>query len=133
MASLTLGISHGMVFILDPYNPDFIVPEYIKNALVASTDSCTSIAVQPEVDGDVEISMLCSGEIPPDLVHVGSASVALPSGKIAVTTADSGSLIEYDVPGDHASVSIYVDDVKFPARVFINVHIDTGWAHARSH
>lgn len=133
MSSVTIGAAHGIVFIFDPQPPDVVVPECVADSLVASTDSCTSVAVQPEVDGDVEISMLCSGEIPPDLVHVGSASVALPSGKIAVTTADSGSLIEYDVPDDHASVSIYVDDVKFPARVFINVHIDTGRAHARSH
>ena len=42
-------------------------------------------------------------------------------GTLAVDTADEGKLFERDVPKGHVTVSIWVDDLREPRRVFINV------------
>ena len=121
MDSVITSVHHGIVFILDPRNKDVQIPEYIKNELVAATDSCISVVTQAEVDGEVEIILAFSEAAPSDLIHIARGTLRVPHGTLAVDTADEGILFERDVPKGRATVSIWVDDMTHPTRVFINV------------
>jgi len=121
MDSVITSVHHGIVFILDPRNKEVQIPEYVKNELVAATDSCISVVTQAEVDGEVEITLAFSEAAPSDLIHIARGNIRVPHGTLAVDTADEGILFERDVPKGRATVSIWVDDMKHPMRVFINV------------
>lgn len=119
MSSVTVGVPHGILFILDPNDEDALVPEYNDDELVSATDSCISVAVQPEVDGDVEISMSYSDMAPPELTRVASKEINVKHGTVACITAGFDSILfEYSVPECRVT---WVDDAKAPSRVMVNV------------
>lgn len=43
------------------------------------------------------------------------------NGKIAVVTAEFQRVLEVDVPAGNVGVSIWVDDLRNPAQIVINV------------
>jgi hypothetical protein len=121
MDSVITSVHHGVIFILDPRNRDVLIPEIVGDELVIATDSCISVLTQASVDGEVEVSLAFSEAAPPGLVHVARGNIRVPHGTLTVDTADEGVLFERDVPKGRVTVSIWVDDMRHPERVFINV------------
>ena len=121
MNSIFVSPPNAILFVLDPTNKNAVVPPYIDGEIVAVTDTCVSVGTQADVDGEVEISMSLSGVVPIDLNKVLSRNILVPGGKIAVVTSEFQKVLELDVPAGSAYVSIWVDDLRNPARVFINI------------
>jgi hypothetical protein len=121
MDSVVTSVHHGILFLLDPRNRDFQIPDVVKGELVNATDSCISIVTRAEVDGEVEVMLAFSEAAPSDLFHVARGTIRVPHGTLAVDTADEGKLFERDVPKGRVTVSIWVDDSREPTKVFINV------------
>lgn len=118
---LSISSSHPIVFVLDFANDDAEIPEYSVDSLVASNDSCVSIRVMSDVDGEVEVGL--GGSLPKDerLQEVFRGVVAAPSRKIAVVSSENEVLVETPVAGGAASVVIRVDDEEHPSKVLVEV------------
>ncbi|MGY3230959.1 hypothetical protein ACVWWJ_002443 [Luteibacter sp. HA06] len=121
VGSVIRNIPHGILFVMDPGNQDVLIPEYVEHHLVASNDSCLSIATQAPCDGDTEVSLILHGSAPLGLFRLGVWDLGVPNGVIAVTTSDDEMLFECQVPIGHASMSVWVDDHRWPAKVCINI------------
>jgi hypothetical protein len=121
MESITVSVHHGILFILDPANAGVLIPEYVDDQPVASTASCLSVVVQPSVDGDVEVSLGFREAAPTGLFRIALGHIAVPHGTVAVDTADEGVLLERTVPAGRATVSIWVDELRGPTRMFVNI------------
>lgn len=130
MKSVTINVPHGILFILDPNNKDVLIPEYVDGELVSVTDSCLSVVTLAPVDGDTEVSMAFNEAAPRELTRVAYDNISVPHGRLAVTTSDDGSVFEADVPVGRVTVSIWVDDLEDPSRVFVNVEPNVGSAHS---
>jgi hypothetical protein len=110
-----------MLFILDPKDKDVLVPPYVENELVAASDTCMSMAVQPEVDGDVEVSMTIGGATPGGLLRAATGRIRTSHGTLAIIASAYDPLIECVVPAGRISLSIWVDDPKFPTKVLVKI------------
>jgi hypothetical protein len=128
--SVSINVPHGMLFILDPNNADVLMPECVDGELVSVTDSCISVATLVPVDGDTEVSMAFNEAAPRELIRVAYDNISVPHGRLAITTSDDGGVFEADVPVGRVTVSIWVDDLEDPSRVFVNVESGIGSAHS---
>lgn len=122
MKSVVVSVPHGILFILDPKNKDVLAPAYVENELIAATDSCISVAVQPEVDGDVEVSITLGEATPGELSRAAIGDLLTPHGSLAVIIAsDDQPIVQCDVPAGTVTLSVWVDDLRFPAKVVVNI------------
>lgn len=110
-----------MLFIQDPESKGVNIPEYVKNEIVAATDSCISVATQAPCDGDVEVALTQTKATLGNLLRLGSWELSTASGRLAVVAADDELILEQRVPRARTTVSVWVDDLKGPAKVSINI------------
>ncbi|AOT07694.1 hypothetical protein [Pseudoalteromonas luteoviolacea] len=120
---ITLPVPNAIVFLYDSANQDIQIPEYIDNVLVAANEKCVSIGTQLDVDGDVTIKLSNQRD---DLdknscERVFDGVICTPGKKLAVSTSEDEAILQVDVKGDKAKVSVWVDDSSFPSLVLIEV------------
>jgi hypothetical protein len=121
MGRAVLSPPNAILFVLDPTNKDTAVPPYVAGELTAATATCVSVGTQADVDGDVDVSLDPASGAPADMQQVFLGVIATPSGKLAVVTSHFQRVLEVDVPSDAAEVSIWADDLRYPAHVAIGV------------
>lgn len=110
---------HPILFLLDCFIRNMVVPEYNPERVVSVRDSCILLRTIAEVDGDVTVTL---AEILPreaSGVEVFAGTIAAPSGRLAVVTSDNEKLLETRVHGKRATVRIVVDDAVYPRRILI--------------
>jgi hypothetical protein len=121
VGSIVSNISHGILFVMDPGRSEIIVPEYLEQSLVAATESCISVGTQAPCDGDTEVSLTLHGPAPNGLFRLGLWDLDVPMGTLVVRASDDEPLLECEVPIGRVTVSVWVDDHRWPTRVCINI------------
>lgn len=121
MSSIVFSPPQGIIFLLDPGNKDAIIPDDVQESIVMATESCVSVWTQAEVDGDTEVTLSASQDIPGGLFQVAIVEIVLPHHVLAVVTSEDEVILKEDVPQDRAKVSIWVDDKDNPGQVFVRV------------
>lgn len=121
MNSVTIGPPNAILFVFDPTDKNVIVPRYIDGVLTAATETCVSVGTQEPVDGNTEVSLEFGDGTPSLLYQVFVGSILTPGGKIAVVTSEFHRVLELDVTKGKVGLSIWVDDLRNPARVVVNV------------
>jgi hypothetical protein len=124
MSSVTISLSHPILFVFDFSNPAFSVPEFDPNAPVSANSNGISIRSASEVDGEVIVNL--TEAIPTAVASAGHevfvGSIAAPSKRVAVVTAENEKLVEAAVPTTTAKIRVVVDDPE---------HAMTIWVEAR--
>lgn len=118
MSTLITEVQDGILFILDPGNSDAVVPKYMDDHVVSSTDTCISISTQPSCDGETKVS-ISSDDLPTHLYKVFEGKIALPSKAAALVTSDFNRLFELELKSDIALVTVFVDDLISPNDILV--------------
>ena len=110
MKSITFSPAHPIVFICDYDNLDAEIPIHDEASLVCATNTCISVGTQPNVDGDVTITLATrdpqSKEGP--YIEVFSGVVEVPNGELAIVTSEDEKLLAIDVASTSAaSLSVF--------------------------
>lgn len=121
MSRAVLSPPHAILFVLDPSSNDVTVPPYVDGELTAATSTCVSFGTRADVDGETEIVLNTSLITPADLRRAFRGVIETPSGKVAVVTSQFERILEVDVPGTLAEVSIWADDLVNPSHVTVAV------------
>jgi hypothetical protein len=124
MKSITFSPAHPIVFICDYDNLDAEIPIHDEASLVCATNTCISVGTQPNVDGDVTITLATrepqSEEEP--YTEVFSGVVEVPNGELAIVTSEDEKLLAIDVASTSAAVRVWVDNQVTPRRVWVIAH-----------
>lgn len=127
MMSARVAPLNPIVFVLDMSSSDTEVPEYSDNAIVASTKSCISIAIQSYVDGETEIGITDDVQsISPKQMRVFAGNIRTPSKRVSVVTAELEEIVGLESGTADTFVDVWVDDRDSPARVTIGVKSSRG-------
>lgn len=121
MNSVIVEVPHAILFVVDPTNNETIIPAYSPDQVVATTDTCVSIATQAPEDGATEILLGIGYENVGNYHLVFNGSISIHGGKIAVLTAELESLLEVDVPNGRTKFLIFVNDVYYASAVVIQL------------
>jgi hypothetical protein len=126
MTSTMISPPNAILLIMDPGNAEAVIPQSMNDGLVAATRSCVVVGTQAFVDGETAVSLCFDWEGPPeDLMRVFDGSVLTPQRKLAVMTSELETVLERDVEQSEVSISIWVDDLKNPARVIVRAQPDS--------
>ena len=123
MESVSLSVDHGILFVVDPTNREAIVPEYVEGELVAATDSCLSIAVDPYVDGEVEVSLTTEEVVTTGLHLAATHTLAVPGGVVAIGTAEVDRALEYRLSPGSVVISDWADSFVSASRVVVAIAV----------
>lgn len=121
MGSVILSPPNAILFLMDPDNREVEIPAYIDDHLVASSESCISVGTQVSVDGPTAVTLALGGVAPKHLLLIATVGVFLPMRNLAVVTSEFEVILRQEVAKEVARVSIWVDDGRNPAKVFIGV------------
>jgi len=121
MTKVMCSPPHAIVFVLDPTDSAVVIPEYIEGQPVASTESCVSIVTQTPEDGEVTLEMIQGGSPPSGMHSAFHGGVFSSSGRVAVVQTGMEMLTELEVEPGLIPLSVWLDDLSFPAHVFINI------------
>jgi len=123
MIEAYIAPANPIVFVLDPSNSSIELPQYIDGELVAANETCVSIGIQADVDGETNIQLIDKIESieKNQLSKVFEGSITSPGNKIAVVTAEFDRVIETKILQNNAYLEIWVDDLRAPARVVVCV------------
>jgi 6-phosphogluconolactonase (cycloisomerase 2 family) len=119
----TLSPPNAILFVLDLANDRVVVPEYEPGVLAVATESCVSVSTRADVDGDVTVR-LSRGAPPtgkPEGAEIFKGSIATPGRKVNVVTSELKKVLEVEVDGETAQVSVATDDMEAPSVVWIEV------------
>ena len=102
------------------------IPEYVPGDLVESTDSCISVCTQADVDGAVTIRQSNKkSEIEEAIsdfaesLKVFEGTLSSPSLRVGIHSSEVEKLLEVSVETQKALVAIWVDDSRWPSKVFV--------------
>lgn len=113
-AVATLSLPHPILFVFDLANEAVEIPEYVAGEATAANDSCVSVNTQAGVDGDVTVR-LANALRPSDkegCTLVFKGQVSAPSRRVAVVTSELDKVLEVEISGQVAEVTIAVDDAR---------------------
>jgi hypothetical protein len=123
MSTVTYTPSHPVVFVFDYTNRSVTIPKYDPDNTVSSNESCVSIHTLSSADGDVTVSL--ERVLLPEESHQGTAvydgHIVAPSGRLALVSAENEVLLEVGNVCTKAEVRVFVDDVRWPSRIWIQV------------
>lgn len=121
MSTTTASPPNAILFVLDPTNKDTVVPPYVDGELTAATATCISVGTQASVDGETEVSLHLDTASPTNLYQAFVGSLIAPGGAVAVVTSQFERLLEQEVPNGTVGVSLWVDDLRNPSRVVVQL------------
>lgn len=119
----TLYVPHGIVFIEDPTFNDVEIPEYVDGFTTAATGSCVSVSVMRQCE-DEQVTFKLSDKfsvIGISFKKTFNGFIETPGKKIAIYTSGDEIILEKDVKVEKTQVAVWVDDVKFPGVVMVEV------------
>jgi len=124
VSTVTVSLSHPILFVFDYSNKAFLVPDYDPTTPVSANPTGISIRSASEVDGEVTVHL--NGSIPTDAASAGHevfvGAIAAPSKSVAVVTAENEKLVEASVATTTAKIRVVVDEPE---------HATTIWVEAR--
>lgn len=122
MKSIFISPPNAILFVLDPTNKNILVPPYVDGEVAAINKTCASIGTQAPVDGETEVFMSLTDDAPSSLKQVLFGKIDVPGGKVAVVTSDFKILIECEVNAGFIELSVWVEDLQNPSKVFIKIN-----------
>ncbi len=119
----SLRVTNAILFIVDPANHGFHVPEYVPERPTAANSTCVSVKTRAEVDGVVTLRLVALTSAPEAEagITVYTGQIATPSRTVAVVTSSSDRVLETEVEENTTDISVAVDDVHAPARITVRV------------
>jgi hypothetical protein len=121
MSRAVLGPPNAILFIFDPTSRDVAIPPYVDGELTTATATCVSVGTRADVDGETEVLVEIAPVVPANLQLIFIGVIAIPGRRVAVVTSQLEHVLEIDVVADTAAISIWVDDLRSPARVIIGI------------
>ncbi|MEW1811809.1 hypothetical protein AB0284_13985 [Pseudarthrobacter phenanthrenivorans] len=96
------------------------LPDVTAEGLVWASDDALIIGGTHEMDGDTTIHL--SGQEPSqELILLASKVIGCPAGELTLETVDGEELSQYKVPAGTARIGIWVDDLREPGNVHLQV------------
>lgn len=121
--AVNMRVPNSIIFVSDSNLNEVEYPEYVVGELASSNESCISIGTKAEVDGPVTIRF--SPVEDSDSSHeIYRGFVSTPSKKMVVSTSLEDNVLETEVPGNHSEISVWVNDLKFPSLIEIELHLE---------
>lgn len=117
----TLLVPNGVIFFFDDSHPDIIIPMHDGDYVVDANSSSVSVFTTIDVDGEVfvELANEISESRKENLLHVFEGHIDAPGRKVAMFTSEDDILMEVDVGGTQAKLSVWVDDLESPDTVLV--------------
>jgi hypothetical protein len=113
--------AHPIIFLYDDACDGLIVPEHVRDELVAFNDRCVSVGTQYSAhDGPTRVRM-ARRISRPALIEVFAGTLSTPSGRLSLCTSEAEGLLVVDVGTDRADIRVYVDDARWPSQVDVEV------------
>lgn len=121
MIEASIAPANPIVFVLDPSSDTINVPQYIPGEVVASTESCISVGIQADADGETIIKLATKfADSARGRMHkVFEGKIATPSRKVAVVTAEFEGVVEQPVNAAESTIEVWVDDAGYPGEVLV--------------
>jgi hypothetical protein len=101
------------------------LPEVTAEGLVWASDDALIIGGTNEMDGDTTIH-LAGQEPTQELIPLAPQVITCSGGKLTLETVYGQKLSQYEVPAGAAAIGIWVDDLREPGIVHLQVaeHLD---------
>lgn len=116
--SMKVEVQYAILILGDP---ESLVPELARGALVASNEWCVVVGCMPDVDGETEIvvgDMDAMASIDP---VVFDGVVALPTRRFTICTAENNELFGYPGAIDKLEMRVRADHPMCPSRVVVGL------------
>jgi hypothetical protein len=110
---------NSIVFISDPGGG--VVPEWIRDKFILSTESCISVRCYPEQDGPTTVNMGPLWQVEMDEHPAFDGYLETPNRAVVVETVDRKVILEAKVPTKRTHVRIWVSDLRWPEKVIIGL------------
>lgn len=123
MMEAQVSPDNPILFVLDPANHDIAVPTYVDGELIAESESCVSVGIQPNFEGktSVEITTFLGGLEQQRLTKIYEGRIKAPGKRLVVVTAEFEEVVSANLDSDRPAFEIWVDEEKSPARVVIRL------------
>lgn len=96
------------------------LPDVTAEGLVWASEDALIIGGTNDMDGDTTIHV--AGQVPTqELIPLATQVIRCPAGKLALETVYGEKLSQYEVPAGAAKISIWVDDLREPGIVHLQV------------
>ena len=116
----TLAVMNSIIFVGDRGAE----PPLHLDGIIGIQKSCIAIGTRIEIDGETHIQLF-DGGLPEDVVSglmlIASEILEIPSGEIAVETADAETLLSCRVRDLRVRCNIFVNNDKWPDEIVIGV------------
>jgi hypothetical protein len=91
---------------------------------VAANETCISVGTYPSDDGDTEICLTdsASGEQVAGLEQIFTGRLPSPNHRIDVASAENEVLLSKTISTNDASVSVWVNHLRWPTKILIVVN-----------
>jgi hypothetical protein len=122
MPSITTAPPYSIIFVCDNSSEDVEVPDRVAGELVAANDTCISVGTYPADDGDTELCLTGgpgSTEQVAGLENVFTGRIASPNQRMDVATAENEVLLSMKISTHSASISVWVNDPRWPTKILI--------------
>jgi hypothetical protein len=122
MSEVTLSVPNAILFLFDlAARKEIAIPECVDGQTTSANASCVSVCTQADVDGDVTVRLAnrLSASEKEGCQTVFTHSIRAPGHRVAVVTSEMQKILEVEVQGDQAQLTIAVDDPRWPTVVCI--------------
>jgi hypothetical protein len=118
--SIKFAPPNSLVAILDPDNR-VEVPEWVRHAQYASTDTCILFACCAEVDGATELVMGNMHEVDPGIHPAFDGQLKTPNRKIALETVECDEILSATTARLETNVRIWTSQERYPDKVIVGI------------
>jgi hypothetical protein len=121
MTTITVAPPYSIIFVCDNSAVDVEVPDRVRGELAAANDTCISVGTYPSDDGDTEICLTGSASVEETagFERIFSGRINSPNRQIDVATAENNVLLSLEITTTAASVSVWVDQLRWPTKILI--------------
>lgn len=123
LESVEITPPHPIVFVFDPTNADFEISDLGESQLIGNSETCVSIGVRANVDGNTIVQFLDGLGRPPNgrLERLFQGTVYAPGNQLAIVTSENDVATRIAIANDRPRLEVWVDDIAHPGRVVVCV------------
>jgi hypothetical protein len=121
MKSARFAPPYSVVLVTDPSNGEIPHSSSMREALIASTQSCIAVGCMAEVNGETEFTLGLSQDVDPGMPPAFEGVLKTPSRRIVVRSVLGQVILDAAVSGQKTKVRVWVNDRKEPDRVVIGI------------
>lgn len=120
MYKATVSLNNALFFIHDKDRQNIHIPVFSgKERTPVKSKDCIVVFTQHAVDGNVMVTVDYFVDTPAGLSMVFNDFIEIPSHMLTMTTPEGESFLDFRLSEKYKSVSIWVDDIEYPAIVKI--------------